>query len=350
MQAPTPNIWQERNWYGRLLGLAIAVAAFFLLNLSMGSVSIPVREVAKSLLGLPVEQEAWGHIIQEFRLPKALTALLAGSALACSGLQMQTLFRNPLAGPFVLGISSGASLGVALVVMAGSLLGGWLLADAQGLIIVAATLGSASVLLLVVLVSIKVRDGMTLLIIGLMFGSLASAIVSILQFFSEAEQIQAYLIWTFGSLSGTTWEELKMLVPAVLTGLFLAQFLAKPLNALLLGERYAESMGVSLKKSRFLIILSTSLLAGSITAFCGPIAFVGLAVPHLARLLFPTADHRKLLPAVMLGGALLLLICDIIAQLPGSDKVLPINAVTSLLGAPVVIWLIVRRRNISKSF
>ena len=350
MQVSTPDIWQRKNWFGKLTGLSLAVAVLFLLNLSLGSVAIPLEQVTRILLGFQAEQEAWGHIIHEFRLPKALTALLAGSALGCSGLQMQTLFRNPLAGPFVLGISSGASLGVALVVMAGSLLGGWLWADAQGLIIAAATLGSASVLLLVVLVSIKVRDGMTLLIIGLMFGSLASAVVSILQFFSEAEQIQAYLIWTFGSLSGTTWEELRLLLPVVVVGLILAQFLAKPLNALLLGERYAESMGVSLKKARFLIILSTSLLAGSITAFCGPIAFVGLAVPHLCRLLFPTADHRKLLPAVMLGGALLLLVCDILAQLPGSDKVLPINAVTSLLGAPVVIWLIVRRRNISKSF
>ncbi|WP_017730538.1 FecCD family ABC transporter permease [Nafulsella turpanensis] len=350
MQASAPDIWQRKNWLGKLLGLGIAVAGLFLLNLSLGSVAIPPGQVAKILLGLEAGQEAWHHIIWEFRLPKALTALLAGSALACSGLQMQTLFRNPLAGPFVLGISSGASLGVALVVMAGSLLGGWLLADVQGLIILAATIGSASVLLLVVLVSMKVRDGMTLLIIGLMFGSLASAVVSILQFFSEAEQIQAYLIWTFGSLGGTTREELRLLLPIVLAGLLLAQFLAKPLNALLLGERYAESMGVSLKKSRFLIILSTSLLAGSVTAYCGPIAFVGLAVPHLSRLLFPTADHRKLLPAVMFGGAILLLACDILAQLPGSEKVLPINAVTSLLGAPVVIWLIVRRRNISKSF
>lgn len=350
MQTPTTDFLQSRQWVGKLFLMGVALLLLFLLNLSLGSVAIPMGQVAKILAGATPDKIAWEHIILQFRLPKALTALAAGSALACSGLQMQTLFRNPLAGPFVLGISSGASLGVALVVMAGSALGGWLWADSQGLILLAASLGAASVLLLVVLVSSSIRDGMTLLIIGLMFGSLASAVVSILQFFSQAEQVQAYLIWTFGSLAGTTWEELSLLLPVAALGLLLAVFGAKPLNALLLGERYAESMGVNLSQARGWIIVSTSLLAGSITAFCGPIAFVGLAVPHLTRLLIPTADHRKLLPAVMLGGAILLLVCDIIAQLPGSEKVLPINAVTSLIGAPVVIWLIVRRRNISKSF
>ncbi len=350
MQTQAPDFWQSRQWMGKLVAMGVALLLLFLLDLSLGSVSIPMSQVAKVLTGGSAEKVAWEHIIWQFRLPKALTALAAGSALACSGLQMQTLFRNPLAGPFVLGISSGASLGVALVVMAGSAFGGMLWNDSQGLILIAASLGAASVLLLVVLVSTNIRDGMTLLIIGLMFGSLASAVVSILQFFSEAEQVQAYLIWTFGSLAGTSREELYLLLPVVVAGLLLAFLLAKPLNALLLGERYAESMGVNLRQARALIIISTSLLAGSITAFCGPIAFVGLAVPHLTRLLVPTADHRKLLPAVMLGGAILLLVCDILSQLPGSEKVLPINAVTSLIGAPVVIWLIVRRRNISKSF
>jgi iron complex transport system permease protein len=350
MQTQAPDFWQSRQWIGKLITLGLILLVLFLLNLSLGSVAIPVSQVAKILLGATPEREAWVHIILQFRLPKALTALAAGSALACSGLQMQTLFRNPLAGPFVLGISSGASLGVALVVMASSVFGGLWWGDSQGLILIAASLGAASVLLLVVLVSTNIRDGMTLLIIGLMFGSLTSAVVSILQFFSEAEQVQAYLIWTFGSLAGTSWEELYLLLPVVLLGLLVAFLLAKPLNALLLGERYAESMGVNLLHSRGWIIVSTSLLAGSITAFCGPIAFVGLAVPHLTRLLVPTADHRRLMPAVMLGGAILLLACDILSQLPGSEKVLPINAVTSLIGAPVVIWLIVRRRNISKSF
>lgn len=350
MQTQTPDFWQSKQWIGKLVAMGLLLMLLFLLNLSLGSVAIPVDQVARILAGAAHDKEAWEHIILQFRLPKALTALVAGSALACSGLQMQTLFRNPLAGPFVLGISSGASLGVALVVMAGSAFGGWLWADSQGLILLAASGGAATVLLLVVLVSSRIRDSMTLLIIGLMFGSLASAVVSILQFFSQAEQIQAYLIWTFGSLSGTTWEELNILLPVTAVGLLLAALVAKPLNALLLGERYAESMGVNLSGTRGWIIVSTSLLAGGITAFCGPIAFIGLAVPHLTRLLVPTADHRKLLPAVMLGGAILLLSCDILAQLPGSEKVLPINAVTSLVGAPVVIWLIVRRRNISKSF
>lgn len=350
MQTQAQDFWKSRQWMGKLLAMGITVLFLLLLNLSLGSVSIPISQVAKILAGAVPDKEAWEHIVLQFRLPKALTALAAGSALACSGLQMQTLFRNPLAGPFVLGISSGASLGVAIVVMAGSAFGSWLWADSQGLILLAASVGAASVLLLVVFVSSSIRDGMTLLIIGLMFGSLASAVVGILQFFSEAEQVQAYLIWTFGSLSGTTWEELSFLLPIAALGLLLSIFVAKPLNALLLGERYAQSMGVNLPQARAWIIVSTSLLAGSITAFCGPIAFVGLAVPHLTRLLIPTADHRKLLPAVMLGGAILLLSCDILSQLPGSEKVLPINAVTSLIGAPVVIWLIVRKRNISKSF
>jgi iron complex transport system permease protein len=350
MQAQAPDIWQHKHWYVKLLLLAVLTGGLFLASLSLGSVSIPLSDILTILGGGAVPKASWQHIIWEFRFPKALTALTAGAALACAGLQMQTLFRNPLAGPFVLGISSGASLGVALVVMAGSAMGSLLWINSQELIILAATVGSASVLLLVVLVSTKIRDGMTLLIIGLMFGSLAGAMVSILQFFSQAEQVQAYLIWTFGSLSGTTWQELRLLLPACILGLLLSLLLAKPLNALLLGERYAESMGLSLKKARFWIIISTSLLAGGVTAFCGPIAFVGLSVPHLTRLLIPTADHRRLLPAVMLGGAILLLLCDILAQLPGTETVLPINAVTSLVGAPVVIWLIVRHKNISKSF
>lgn len=350
MQKQQTIIGIDQKWRAKLMLMGLLLLLLFLLNLSLGSVAIPPGQILKIITGAQAERLAWEHIVWEFRLPKALTALVAGSALACSGLQMQTLFRNPLAGPFVLGISSGASLGVALVVMAGALLGTSLWFSSQSMIMLAATAGSALVMLLVVAVSAKVRDAMTLLIIGLMFGSLAGAVVSILQFFSQAEQVQAYLIWTFGSLGGTTWRELSLLIPVILVGLLLSIFLAKPLNALLLGEQYAESMGLSLKTARFWIIFSTSLLAGGVTAFCGPIAFVGLAVPHLTRLLIPTADHRKLLPAVMLGGAMLLLICDSLAQLPGSEKVLPINAVTSLLGAPVVIWLILKRRNISKSF
>ena len=350
MPAPSSISWKTKYQAANMLLLVLLLLVLFLADLSLGSVSIPPSEILKILSGRSAEKLAWEHIIWQFRLPKALTALAAGSALACSGLQMQTLFRNPLAGPFVLGISSGASLGVALLVMAGSAFGGLLVVNAQALTVVAATAGSAMVLFLVLAVSARIQDSMTLLIIGLMFGSLAGAVVSVLQFFSQAEQVQAYLIWTFGSLAGTSWNELAVLLPVCVAGLLLGLLLAKPLNALLLGDRYAESMGVPLKKVRLWIIISTSMLAGGVTAFCGPIAFVGLAVPHLTRLLIPTADHRRLLPAVMLGGAILLLLCDILSQLPGTEEVLPINAVTSLLGAPVVIWLIVRRRNISKSF
>ena len=350
MPAPSSISWKMKKQAANMLLLALLLLVLFLADLSLGSVSIPPAEILKILSGRNAEKLAWEHIIWQFRLPKALTALAAGSALACSGLQMQTLFRNPLAGPFVLGISSGASLGVALLVMAGSAFGGLLVTNAQALTVLAATAGSALVLFLVLAVSARIQDSMTLLIIGLMFGSLAGAVVSVLQFFSQAEQVQAYLIWTFGSLAGTNWNELAVLLPVCVAGLLLGLLLAKPLNALLLGDRYAESMGVPLKKVRLWIIISTSMLAGGVTAFCGPIAFVGLAVPHLTRLLIPTADHRRLLPAVMLGGAILLLLCDILSQLPGTEEVLPINAVTSLLGAPVVIWLIVRRRNISKSF
>ena len=258
-----------------------------------------------------------------------------------------------MAGPFVLGISSGASLGVALAILAGmgtgtllteiSVIGNWFL-------ILSASLGAFLVLLLVVAVSARVRDSMSLLIIGLMFGSTTAAIVSVLQYFSKAESIQAYLIWTFGSLGGLTWQELNIFIPVIIVGLITAFLLSKNLNALLLGDNYARSMGVNLKSTRFTIILSTSILAGTITAFCGPIAFIGIAIPHLTRLLFNTANHKILFFLVVLCGSILMLTCDIIAQLPGHEYTLPINAVTSIIGAPVVIWLVLRKGNISKSF
>jgi iron complex transport system permease protein len=299
------------------------------------------------------EKVVWENIIFNFRLPKAITAIIVGAGLSLSGLQMQTLFRNPLAGPFVLGISSGASLGVALLVMAGfnisfmfldlNFLGNWL-------IVLAATLGASLVLILVVLISLRVKDSMALLIIGLMFGSATGALVGVLQFFSDARQIQAYLIWTFGNLGGMNWSELWVFIPAVFLGVIIAFVLIKHMNALLLGENYARSMGLKMNKVRIWIILSTSLIAGTITAFCGPIAFVGIAVPHLARMLFNSADHKILLPATLLIGAILMLVCDSIAQMPGSDYTLPINAITSLLGAPLVIWLIIKKRNLRSSF
>ncbi|WP_224999608.1 iron ABC transporter permease [Cesiribacter sp. SM1] len=349
-EASQPLLWMPKGWGWRLLLLVLVLALLFVVDLSLGAVAIPYGSILEILTGTPAENKVWEQILWEFRLPKALTALAAGSALAVSGLQMQTLFRNPLAGPFVLGISSGASLGVAVLLMAGSI--GWLIVPEwiPWLTAGAAALGAAGVLVLIFLAALRLQDSMALLILGLMVGSLAGAVVSVLQFYSGAEKVQAYMIWTFGSLGGVTWPELQVVLPVVVVGLVLAQALAKPLNALLLGERYASSVGVSMGKVRPLILISTSLLAGSITAFCGPIAFVGLAVPHLCRLLFHISDHRLLLPVVMLGGAILLLLCDILANILAAGGALPLNAITTLFGAPVVLWLILRQRAIGKMF
>tara|TARA_B100000809_G_C15130418_1_gene528172 strand:- start:1013 stop:1987 length:975 start_codon:yes stop_codon:yes gene_type:complete len=317
----------------------------FVVNISLGSVSIPFSEVIKSVFGHS-ENESWQYIIQDYRLPKAFTAILVGSGLGISGLLMQTLFRNPLAGPFVLGISSGASLGVALVILGSGLFGGVFasLLISKWTIVIAASLGSFLVLLAVLLVSSKVRDTMAILIIGLMFGSITAAIVSVLAYFSSAEQLQQYIFWGFGSLGNLSWNELFIFFAIYLLGLLLAIFSIKALNTFLLGENYAKSLGLNVKKSRFIIIIATSLLAGTITAFAGPIAFIGLAIPHMTRQLFNTSNHKTLLPAVFLFGAIVMLICDSIAQLPSSDYTLPINAITSLIGAPVVVWLLVRQR------
>lgn len=334
-----------------LLWLPTAIALLFILNISLGSITIPFPDVISIIFGGEGASESWKNIIINFRLPKALAALVVGAGLSISGLQMQTLFRNPLAGPFVLGISSGASLGVALLLLAGvSVYGVGLFNFTNWLVAIAASTGSGLVLILVMIVSLRVRDSMTLLIIGLMFGSLTGAVVSILQYFSTGEEVQVYLFWTFGSLGGLNWSEVLILSIILMIGLALNFVLIKPLNALLLSENYAKSLGLNVKQARFLIILSTSLLAGSITAFCGPIAFIGLAVPHLTRLLFNTSDHKILIPAVAMTGAIIMLVCDMVAQLPGSDMILPINAITSLLGAPVVIWIILRRGSMKNTF
>ncbi len=338
----------QRNKTYRLPFLLLSLALIFCLalNASLGSVSIPLKDTLSALLGGPLEQESWRYIIWNYRLPKALTALMVGSGLSLSGLLMQTLFRNPLAGPFVLGISSGASLGAALLIMGASLLSGWfgtlLLTDVS--VTIASSVGSLLVLLAVIAVAGRIKDTMALLIIGLMFGSITTAVVSVLSYFSEAEQLRQYIFWSYGSLGHLSWPQLALLGSVLTAGVLLSVLAIKPLNGLLLGEHYAKSMGISLKKSRFLIILATGLLAGSVTAFAGPVAFVGLAVPHLTRQIFDTTDHRVLLPAVLLYGAILLLLCDTLAQLPASAYVLPINAITSIIGAPVVIWLLLRKR------
>lgn len=325
------------------LGLALLVALMF--NLVFGSAEIPPVETLKILLGREAGHSSWHYIVWEYRLPKALTAVLVGSGLSLSGLLMQTLFRNPLAGPFVLGISSGASLGAALLILGGSLLGGWgsriLVTDTA--LALASTLGSLLVLFTVLLVSSRLKDVMALLIVGLMFGSITSALVTVLASFSDAEQLQQYIFWSYGSLGSLSWGQVGLLALACLAGFGIGLWLLKSLNALLLGEKYAQSMGISLDRLRFWVILATSILAGGITAFAGPIAFVGLAVPHLTRQWLGSSDHRVLLPGVALSGALLMLACDTVAQWPFSAYVLPINAITSVLGAPVVIWLLLRR-------
>lgn len=342
----------RKKWRVIFIILTLTLILCFLLSISLGSVDISLGYIFQYFLGNP-ENEVWSNIIRNFRIPKALTSMLVGSALAISGLQMQTLFRNPLAGPFILGISSGAGLGVALVIFLGVWLGGfigmtgigrsWLLVGASGV-------GSFLVLFVVLIASFRIRSGVSLLIIGLMFGSAVSALVSILQYFSQAENIQAYVIWSFGSLGSLSWSELSIMGPVILFALALSFLLSKPLNALLLGENYAESLGLNLKQARMLIIINTSLLAGTVTAFCGPIAFIGLAVPHIARMLFNTGNHLLLTPLVILLGGILLLVFDIIAQLPGLQETLPINAVTSLFGAPFVIWLILRKSNLNYRF
>ena len=321
---------------------------FFFINISLGTVSIPLKEVFSSLFGGEAIKSSWQFIILEYRLPKAITAILVGGGLAVSGLIMQTLFRNPLAGPFVLGLSSGASLGVALLILGAGVFGGTLGSLLLGpwSLVIASALGSFLVLLAVLAVTFKVKDTMTILIIGLMFGSVTSAVVSVLSYFSNAEQLQQFVFWSFGTLGNVSWNGILILFICVLIGLLICLSSIKSLNALLLGENYAKSMGVNLKKATLLIIIATSLLAGGITAFAGPIAFVGLAVPHLTRQYFTTSNHFILLPAVFLSGGILMLFCDTVAQLPFSNFTLPINAITSLFGAPVVIWLLVRKRKL----
>jgi iron complex transport system permease protein len=319
-----------------------------LMNISFGQVAIPFKEIFKSIFGSGAGKETWNYIIINFRLPKAITAILVGVGLSICGLLMQTLFRNPLAGPYVLGLSSGSSLGVAFVILGAGLLPPFLteiLLSPYG-IILASCLGSFMVLLLIILVSRRLRDTATILIVGLMFSSFASAIVSVLTYFSTAEQLQKFTFWSMGNLGNLAWQNILILSILICIGLFLSLICIKPLDALLLGENYAKSMGVNIKKNRFLIIIATSILAGSITAFAGPIAFIGLAVPHIAKLLFQTSNHKILFWSTILIGGIIMLFCDTVSQLPGFDFILPINAITSIIGAPIVIWLLVKKRSL----
>lgn len=331
----------KKYWWFLLPSL---LAVLFLINISLGSVLIPLSDTIKVLTGGTPSQPVWGDIILDFRLTKALTCVLAGGALSLGGLLMQTLFRNPLAGPDVLGLSSGASLAVALVVMTGGT--AVALFSHSFTIALAASIGCVFIFIIVLAVAHRIKDNTSLLIIGLMIGAGTSSIVSVLQFISKAEDQQYFLVWTFGSLSSLNWVEIQILTAAVTLGIVISIFSIKSLNAWLLGDNYAVSLGTNLKRSRLLIIISTCILTGATTAFCGPIAFVGLAVPHLTRLIIDTTNHRTLIPAVIMSGGVVLLFCDILTRLPGTSYILPINAITALIGAPVVIWVILRSKKI----
>ncbi|OXB09250.1 iron ABC transporter [Flavobacterium plurextorum] len=327
--------------------LGLALLFIFFLDISLGSVTIPFKEVCSSLTGGQASKSTWEYIIINYRLPKAITAILVGVGLSISGLLMQTLFRNPLAGPDVLGLSSGAILAVAIVILGAAILPSFLssvLLSPYG-IVLASTLGSISVLLLVLLVAQRLRNTMAILIVGLMFASFTSAIVGVLTYFSSAEQLQKFTFWSLGSLGNLSWTSIVILAVCIGFGLLLSAGSIKPLNALLLGENYAKSMGLNYKRAQLVIILATSILAGSVTAFAGPIAFIGLAVPHIAKLTFQTSNHTVLYWSTFFFGGIIMLFCDMASQMPGLEVTLPINAITSIIGAPVVIWLLMRKRN-----
>ena len=314
--------------------LAALTLFLFLLDLAVGAVAVPLGDVWAALTGGDCPR-ATAKIILNIRLIKAAVALLAGAALSVSGLQMQTLFRNPLAGPYVLGISSGASLGVALVVLAG-------FGSSIG-IAGAAWLGAALVLVVIAAVGHRIKDIMVILILGMMFSSGVGAIVQILQYLSKEESLKAFVIWTMGSLGDVTFDQLAVLVPSIIAGLLLAVVTIKPLNLLLFGEEYAVTMGLNIRRSRGLLFLSTTLLAGTVTAFCGPIGFIGLAMPHVTRMLFRNSDHRVLVPGTVLSGAAVLLLCDLVSKM----FTLPINAITALLGIPIVVWVVLRNKSVT---
>ncbi len=317
------------------LFLVLLLGALAVADVLWGSVSIPFGE-------LFAERSIYHDIIYNFRLPKVITAVVTGASISVAGLLMQTLFRNPLAGPYVLGVSSGAGLGVAIYILAGSVLPLVFVQSGWGLV-ASAVLGAVAVLLLVLSVSFRVRDSVTLLIVGMMFGQIAGSVVSVLQNVSNPDSLKLFVVWTLGDLSAVTWNYMGAMLTIALLGFAIVFFIQKPLNVLLLGENYAKALGVSVVRVRVLIVLTTALLAGGVTAFTGPIAFVGMAVPHLVRLLWRTSDHRLMIPACFLTGANLLLICDLLSQVTMNGYVLPINAISSLVGAPVIIWIILRK-------
>lgn len=330
-----------------MLGIVATIAALAVANLLLGTVSIPLRSVAAILFGSEGESEVWRNIVWKSRVPQTLTALVAGAGLSISGLQMQTVFRNPLAGPSILGVSSGASLGVAFTILLSGL-GGTALSRlgyaGEVALSLAAIVGAMLVMALIVYVSQKVRGNVTLLIIGVMIGYVANAVIGVLKFFSVEEDIRAYVIWGLGSFARVSGDQMTLFVSLMAVLLPLSFLLIKTQNLMLLGDGYARNLGLNVKRARLLVIASSGVLVAVVTAYCGPIMFLGLAVPHLCRGIFATSDHRVLMPASLLVGAALALACNLIARMPGFEGVLPVNSVTALVGAPVVIWVLFRRR------
>ena len=331
-----------------MLLIMASIFLFFFLNLVLGSVSIPLRAVWNILWGTGNESVIWQNIIWKSRVPQALTALVAGAGLSVSGLQMQTVFRNPLAGPSVLGISSGASMGVAFVVLLSGSLGGVALSKlgfmGEIALTIAAIAGSLSIMALIVFVSQKVRGNVTLLIIGVMIGYIANAVIGVLKFLSVEEDIRAYVIWGLGSFARVSGDQMTLFICIMVVLLPLSFLLVKTLNLLLLGDAYARNLGLNIKRARLLVITCSGVLVAIVTAYCGPIIFLGLAVPHLCRGMFRTSDHRILMPASLLAGASLALVCNLIARMPGFEGALPVNSVTALVGAPVVMSVLFNRR------
>ena len=328
------------------LALTVLILALIAANLFFGSVDIPAEAVIRSLLGQEVEKASWSFIVWEARIPQAITALLCGAALAGSGLMLQTAFNNPLAGPSILGINSGASLGVALVMLAfgGTLATAGVTLSGFFSIVIGAFVGSMVVMGLILFFSTLIKSNIMLLITGIMIGYITSSAISLLNFFATAEGVHSYMIWGMGNFSGVSLEQLPYFTAFTLSGLVLAILL--PLNAMLLGTRYAENLGVNIKRTRNLLLISTGILTAVTTAFCGPVSFIGLAVPHIARLMLGTSNHNSLLPVTLLTGSVIALLCNLICILPGESGIIPLNAVTPVLGAPVIIYVIINQRRI----
>ena len=329
-----------------VVGVGLLIPLLLLMNIAWGTVHIPIEKVFSILLGSDTSNVAWNNIVWMSRMPQSITAMLAGAALAACGLMMQTLFRNPLADPSILGISTGANLGVAIMVLAlnGSMVAGTVMGYTAN--ILAAFVGALAVLLIIMSLSAKIKNTAMLLIVGIMIGFMASSVISILNFYASKENIQIFVLWGLGDFSNVTWNEMPSFTVAAILGIAVALMQIKPLNALLLGENYASNLGVNVKRTRYTILMAAGLLIAGVTAFCGPISFIGLAVPHVARMLIGTSNHKTLLPVTILLGSVVALLCNLLTTLPGEGGIIPINAVTSMLGAPVVIYVIFNRRKL----